>query len=56
MNGTPGAGGTSAVPPFLPALIGTVRNVGYRFVLPPREQAKDFADTPPGTPSGSPVR
>jgi DNA-binding response OmpR family regulator len=28
------------------ALIGTVRNVGYRFVLPPRDQAKDLAETP----------
>ena len=28
------------------ALIGTVRNVGYRFVLPPREQARDLAETP----------
>jgi DNA-binding response OmpR family regulator len=28
------------------ALIGTVRNVGYRFVLPPREQAQDLAETP----------
>ena len=28
------------------ALIGTVRNVGYRFVLPPREQAKNLAETP----------
>ncbi len=26
------------------ALIGTVRNVGYRFVVPPREQAKDLED------------
>ena len=26
------------------ALIGTVRNVGYRFVLPPRDQAKDRRD------------
>jgi DNA-binding response OmpR family regulator len=34
------------------ALIGTVRNVGYRFVLPPRDQAKDLAQRP----SGSPVR
>ena len=30
------------------ALIGTVRNVGYRFVLPPREQAKDLEKTPAG--------
>ena len=28
------------------ALIGTVRNVGYRFVLPPSDQAKDLAETP----------
>jgi len=28
------------------ALIGTVRNVGYRFVLPPRDTAKDLAETP----------
>ncbi len=28
------------------ALIGTVRNVGYRFVLPPRDQAKDLAESP----------
>ena len=28
------------------ALIGTVRNVGYRFVLPPRDQAKDLVETP----------
>ena len=28
------------------ALIGTVRNVGYRFVLPPRDQAKDLANAP----------
>ena len=28
------------------ALIGTVRNVGYRFVLPPRDQAKDLDETP----------
>jgi len=33
------------------ALIGTVRNVGYRFVLPPRDQAKDLAETPSGTPA-----
>ncbi|WP_036195410.1 response regulator transcription factor [Nocardioides aequoreus] len=26
------------------ALIGTVRNVGYRFVVPPREQAKELED------------
>jgi DNA-binding response OmpR family regulator len=26
------------------ALIGTVRNVGYRFVLPPKEQARDRED------------
>ena len=30
------------------SLIGTVRNVGYRFVLPPREQAKDLESTPAG--------
>src|SRR6476646_2843860 len=30
------------------ALIGTVRNVGYRFVLPPREQAKDLEKAPAG--------
>ena len=30
------------------ALIGTVRNVGYRFVLPPREQAKELEDSPAG--------
>jgi len=28
------------------ALIGTVRNVGYRFVLPPKEQSKDLEETP----------
>ena len=28
------------------ALIGTVRNVGYRFVLPPSDQVKDLAETP----------
>jgi DNA-binding response OmpR family regulator len=28
------------------ALIGTVRNVGYRFVLPPRDQPKDLAASP----------
>jgi DNA-binding response OmpR family regulator len=28
------------------ALIGTVRNVGYRFVLPPRDQAKELAESP----------
>ena len=28
------------------ALIGTVRNVGYRFVLPPTDQVKDLAETP----------
>src|ERR1044071_8046820 len=28
------------------ALIGTVRNVGYRFVLPPRDKAKDLAEAP----------
>jgi len=27
-------------------LIGTVRNVGYRFVLPPSDQVKDLAETP----------
>ncbi len=32
-------------------LIGTVRNVGYRFVLPPREQATERIDNPAGTPS-----
>ncbi len=32
-------------------LIGTVRNVGYRFVLPPRDQAVERADQPTGTPS-----
>lgn len=28
------------------SLIGTVRNVGYRFVLPPKEQARDREDVP----------
>jgi DNA-binding response OmpR family regulator len=28
------------------ALIGTVRNVGYRFVLPPKDQARDLEETP----------
>jgi DNA-binding response OmpR family regulator len=31
------------------ALIGTVRNVGYRFVLPPREQVKDRSESPSRT-------
>jgi DNA-binding response OmpR family regulator len=29
-------------------LIGTVRNVGYRFVLPPKEQPQDREDAPAG--------
>jgi DNA-binding response OmpR family regulator len=28
------------------SLIGTVRNVGYRFVLPPKDPAKDREDVP----------
>ena len=31
------------------SLIGTVRNVGYRFVLPPREPAKERQDAPAGS-------
>jgi DNA-binding response OmpR family regulator len=37
------------------ALIGTVRNVGYRFVLPPRDQAQDLSEAPPGSSAGSPA-
>lgn len=39
------------------ALIGTVRNVGYRFVLPPRDRAKEPASRPASrhTPTGSPA-
>ena len=33
------------------ALIGTVRNVGYRFVLPPRAPAMDRTDSPAGSPA-----
>ncbi len=28
------------------SLIGTVRNVGYRFVLPPKDSARDLEDVP----------
>jgi DNA-binding response OmpR family regulator len=28
------------------SLIGTVRNVGYRFVLPPRDQSRELEDVP----------
>ncbi len=38
------------------ALIGTVRNVGYRFVLPPRDKATDRAEAPSDSPSNSPSR
>ena len=38
------------------ALIGTVRNVGYRFVLPPRDHDSDRTDAPSGSPSNSPSR
>ena len=37
------------------ALIGTVRNVGYRFVLPPREPSGERQDAPQGSPAGTPV-
>jgi DNA-binding response OmpR family regulator len=33
------------------SLIGTVRNVGYRFVLPPRDQARDLTDAPSTSPA-----
>jgi DNA-binding response OmpR family regulator len=33
------------------ALIGTVRNVGYRFVLPPRDKATDRVDAPSDSPT-----
>ena len=37
------------------ALIGTVRNVGYRFVLPPRDQARDLTEAPSDSPTDSPT-
>ena len=38
------------------SLIGTVRNVGYRFVLPPREPLQERQDSPAPAPIGSPAR